>query len=607
MGFAQDNVLSENGHTAEFTCAICQQLVESPMFTACSHVFCGPCIEEWFRRARRCPLCNNDLSNGSAIAPLQKANPLAYRILLRIRVRCPLHTQGCTWQGDLSEVQAHLTNSAEHLAGAAEASTPGGATPQGPGSPVSTPSVDDQRRATAVALKEQGNSKFEARRYQEAIQLYSKALSLQPDEAALFSNRAAALFMLRLYSQCVEDCNKAINLRPDYTKAHLRRSKALVELGRFEEAESGLQTAHKATGTGGGELLMEYERVSLMHRQLDKAVALCASGSEKDFTAARTALGDLLRDTNAPVVVLHAARAELGLGLCDRALRLTLQVLRADKANGMALRVRAQAMYLSEEFDQAKDLLKEALRLDPDNPEAKELFRLNKTVKGLMDEARQAIHFRRFTEAIDRFGEVLEVVKPPKHAPIGCNAYAGRSTAHLRLKHYDECLRDAAKAIYGRDDCREAWISRTNALHALGRHQEALDDMTSLMQRWGSSDTLIRHAYDRADFEVRKSKRPDYYAIIGVPSVASESEIKSEYRRRALEWHPDKWEGHSAEEKARAEEKFKELGEILEVLTDPFKRQLYDEGYDKEAIEQRVAAAQRAAREPERTRHHHQH
>lgn len=81
-------------------------------------------------------------------------------------------------------------------------------------------------------------------------------------------------------------------------------------------------------------------------------------------------------------------------------------------------------------------------------------------------------------------------------------------------------------------------MAKANALHALGRHDEALDDMNTLMGTWGANDAVVRHAYDRAQFEVRKAKRPDYYGIIGVRSVASESEIKSEYRKRALEWHP---------------------------------------------------------------------
>ena len=71
-------------------------------------------------------------------------------------------------------------------------------------------------------------------------------------------------------------------------------------------------------------------------------------------------------------------------------------------------------------------------------------------------------------------------------------------------------------------------------------------------------------------------------------------EIKSAYKQRALEYHPDK---HTESEEARraAEEKFKLLGEALEILGDEFQRKLYDEGYDKAAIAERVQAANRAA------------
>ena len=56
---------------------------------------------------------------------------------------------------------------------------------------------------------------------------------------------------------------------------------------------------------------------------MEEGVGACKAG---DWAKARAVLGDLLRDTNAVTVVLWAARAELGMGLCDRALRLTLQV-----------------------------------------------------------------------------------------------------------------------------------------------------------------------------------------------------------------------------------------------------------------------------------------
>jgi len=110
-------------------------------------------------------------------------------------------------------------------------------------------------------------------------------------------------------------------------------------------------------------------------------------------------------------------------------------------------------------------------------------------------------------------------------------------------------------------------------------------------------DVQIKHAYHRANFEVRKMKRPELYELLRVPSISSIPEIKQAYRARALELHPDKVDINDGAGKKVAEARFKELGEALEILTDDFKRKLWDEGYDRDAIEERVQAAQRAARE----------
>ena len=73
-------------------------------------------------------------------------------------------------------------------------------------------------------------------------------------------------------------------------------------------------------------------------------------------------------------------------------------------------------------------------------------------------------------------------------------------------------------------------------------------------------------------------------------------EIKAAYKKRALECHPDKHSDGGDAARAAAEAEFKALGEALEVLDDDFKRKLYNEGYDKAAIEERVQAADRAAK-----------
>lgn len=63
----------------------------------------------------------------------------------------------------------------------------------------------------------------------------------------------------------------------------------------------------------------------------------------------------------------------------------------------------------------------------------------------------------------------------------------------------------------------------------------------------------------------------DYYEILGILKTAPPEEIKKRYRKLANKFHPDKNNGDKT-----AEERFKEIGEAYECLSDPIKRAKYD-------------------------------
>ena len=118
----------------------------------------------------------------------------------------------------------------------------------------------------------------------------------------------------------------------------------------------------------------------------------------------------------------------------------------------------------------------------------------------------------------------------------------------------------------------------------------------------------LKEKLKHAKLLLKRSKRKDLYALLGVSkgSEASEEEIKKGYKKSALKWHPGKFnfafhqhfviilsDRHSASSdavKKEAEAKFKEINAAFELLTDPAKRRLYDQGHDPEDIDQQMEA-----------------
>ncbi|KAM9832264.1 small glutamine-rich tetratricopeptide repeat-containing protein alpha [Neosynchiropus ocellatus] len=97
-------------------------------------------------------------------------------------------------------------------------------------------SVSEEQRAEAERLKTDGNDQMKVENFGAAVEFYSKAIALNPQNAVYYCNRAAAYSKLGNYAGAVQDCEQAINIEPNYSKAYGRMGLALTSLNKHTEA-----------------------------------------------------------------------------------------------------------------------------------------------------------------------------------------------------------------------------------------------------------------------------------------------------------------------------------------------------------------------------------
>ena len=129
-------------------------------------------------------------------------------------------------------------------ASAATAAAAGAASTEKDGKPESG---DGATAAAALSpaetFKNLGNDAFQAKKYDEAIELYSKAIALDPQNPVYYSNRSACNFSKKQYQDALTDAMMCIDKDSKFIKGYLRLASAQMELGLFEDAEVTLRAA----------------------------------------------------------------------------------------------------------------------------------------------------------------------------------------------------------------------------------------------------------------------------------------------------------------------------------------------------------------------------
>ncbi|KAM5369266.1 hypothetical protein ACJZ2D_009087 [Fusarium nematophilum] len=437
-----------------------------------------------------------------------------------------------------------------------------------PSSPTPTPKED------AESYKAAGNRFFKDKNYFKAIEQYSKAVDLFPFEATYLGNRAAAYMSNGQFEAALEDCSRAADYDPQNAKILLRLARIYTGLGRPEEAMttfSRIDPPPSAKDTATAKEMLHH---------IDSARSTLQRGSGSGMSMVLHAL-DLAERNLGPGVSkprkwqLMRGEAYLLMGRensLGEAQNIAMSLLRNNNQDPEALVLRGRVLYGQGDNEKAIQCFRMAINCDPDFRDAVKWLRIVQRLDRMKEEGNAEYKAGRLQQAIEKYTNALEI--DPSNKSMNSKLLQNRAQCKIKLKLFDDAIADCERAIGLEPSYTKARKTKANALGAAERWEDAVNEWKSI-QELDPEDRNVQREIRKAELELKKAQRKDYYKIVGVEKTATADEIKRAYRKMAVKLHPDKNPGDP-----HAEEKFKDLQEAYETLSDPQKRARYDNGDD---------------------------
>jgi DnaJ family protein C protein 7 len=428
--------------------------------------------------------------------------------------------------------------------------------------------VTSNAKERAELKKEKGNELYKTKKYQQAIQLYTEAIELCPDSSTYYGNRSACYLMLYQYKFAVEDARKAVALDCTFVKGYIRIAKCSLALGYLPAANGALRTV-KELSLNNSAILPELQKLEALMESNEEGYIAC---QKQDYRKALRCMDRILEQIPCTRYKLKKAGCLILLGRHQEARNIINDILHTEEQNADAIYVRGISFYYQENMEQAFCNFEHALRLAPNHQKALAIYKRAKALVHRKEEGNKAYTAGRLEEAYSLYTEALVI--DPSNKSINAKLFYNRAMVCSRLGRFNEAVADCSSALKLDENYQKAFLHRARCYMKLKDFEKAVSDYEKAFSTDKSRET--KRLFEEINLALKRSKRKDYYKILGVEKNASIDEINKAFRRKALAHHPDRHVTVSDGERREHTEKFLEVREAYGILSDLEKRARYD-------------------------------
>ncbi|KAG0002311.1 Hsp90 cochaperone [Entomortierella chlamydospora] len=345
--------------------------------------------------------------------------------------------------------------------------------------------------AEAEEFKAQGNKAFLAKDYPTAIDLFSKAIELDPTNHVLYSNRSACYASQKNYEKALEDGEKTVELKADWAKGYGRKAAALFGLGRYPDANDVYEAGLKLEPANAQLLKGLQETQQAMEKEASMGIGQFFGPDVFTKMAANPKLAPMLAqaDLVEKVRAIQSNPKALNQHMQDpRIMTLLMGLMGVDARGADDTSMDQDPVSPTPSPPPASTTppkKEEEPKPEPEEPKEEEMpseEELNKKEAAkIKDLGNASYKARKFDEALEHYGKAWEL------DPTNISILTNKAAVYFEMGNFDECIKTCEEAIDVGREHRADYKLIAKALGRIGTAYYKQNNLTEAIRYYGKS------------------------------------------------------------------------------------------------------------------------